>query len=146
MIPELVTTDGLVYLTDLIPEAVKYALNAEMIENSLEGMLMYIFEIDIDEKELIFDYDQMEIEKGWNVEFSEYQEDYTGIYSLEKMHSVGVSRNLTLGSDVVRYCILPTLCNPNHELKKITRACRHYDFNLKPNLPEAINQIPWVNI
>lgn len=146
MIPELVTTDGIVYLTDLIPEAVKYALNAEMIENSLEGMLMYMFEIDIDEKELIFDYDQMEIEKGWNVEFSEYQEDYTGIYSLEKMHSVGVSRNLNIGSDVVRYCILPTLCNVNHELIKISRVCSHYNYNSKLPLPEVVKQIPWINL
>lgn len=142
-LPQMVTTNGYIYLTDLIPLAISYGNKASIIEHSLSPGYIYLFEIELDTKELLADIDEIKQEAVWNSELNSLgEEDLTWEYSLELVHSVAVNHDIILRNSCTKLAILPNNNFIDDPLRKITQACiyyRHYDASM----PDSIKEIPW---
>lgn len=142
---DLATTDGFVYLTDLLPVAIYYGNKAQILWNRQVGQY-YVFEVEISDTELLPDKDEIQVESGWRKEVLLDDGKYTAAYSLQQVHSVTVGRDLRLPGDVTRYAILPDARNLDHPLLVVTNENIVYRWHHNEPVPESVNRIPWVNL
>lgn len=109
------TTNGLVYLTNNIGYAI-YVANKEAIFRREE--FLSIFEVDVDEAELLPDFDQLDYVCRIKREDAEH---FTYSDSLEKAQSCCVARSLHLIEDIRKQLLLPSNMNLEHQLRPLTR-------------------------
>lgn len=145
-LPQMVTTDGFIYLTDLIPLAITYGNKASIIEHSLTPGYLYLFEIALDKKELLADIDEIKQEALWNKELNSLaEEELTWEYSLDLVHSVTVNHDISLRTACTRYAVLPNNNFIDEPLLGITRASIYYRPTHDAPFPDCIKEIPWKN-
>jgi hypothetical protein len=138
------TTDGFVYLTDLVPLAVYYANAAHV--SCKEASSLYLFEVEIDESELSADEDQIRVESVWDKRILLESGVYAWDYTLEKFHHAAVARDLTIPGDVVRYAVLPFVNNSDDPLHVIVLECIQHQYTNNDPIPSCIDEIPWISL
>ncbi|WP_337021857.1 hypothetical protein [Pantoea anthophila] len=109
------TTNGLVYLTNNIGYAI-YVANKEAIFRREE--FLSVFEVEVDENELLPDFDQLDYVCRIKREDTQ---NFTYSDSLEKAQSCCVARSLYLMSDIRKQLVLPSNMNMKHQLRPLTR-------------------------
>jgi len=140
------TTDGFVYLTDLLPVAIYYANKAQIFARLPPGYY-YIFEVEISDTELLPDMDEIRIQSAaWNKDILRDDGNYTAAYSLQQIHSVAVGRDLSLPGDVIRYAILPDATSLDDPLIYVTKENIVFRPHHNEPIPVSVNRIPWVDL
>lgn len=140
------TSEGYVYLTNLLPIAIQYGNKAEIIDRSIHGKYLYIFEVWVDSECLQADIDQLQLENttwdGYNhfVPAEDQAADHWK-YSLDTVFSVRVPMALNIPAAVKRYAILPARTNLSDPEGHITVECIYYRPRFP--LPSCLNEIHW---
>jgi len=132
-------------MTDEIPVAIYYGNKAQVNIPPISAGNYYLFEIEIDIDELHPDIDELRIQNTWQP-IQKEESDFTVEDSLSLVHSVTVTRDLLISTDVVRYAILPDANSLDHDLLHITKECIFYRPNQGTSIPESVNQIPWLTL
>lgn len=101
------TTKGFIYVSDDPIFAFYFAQkNSIALEHSYD--YAYLFMIDIDEKDLQADFDDLRIVR--RLDFDDYK-DYSASDSLEKCGSARIERRLNLSDEVIAYAKIPLQTN-----------------------------------
>lgn len=108
------TTNGLVYLTDNIGFAI-YVANKEAILRRED--FLSVFEVEVDDAELLPDFDQLHYVHGINREDARH---LTYSDSLEKAQACCVARSFHLFTDITRQLVLPSNINRKHQVRPLT--------------------------
>lgn len=109
------TTNGLVYLTNNFGYAI-YVANKEAIFRREE--FLSVFEVEVDETELLPDFDELDYVCRIKREDAE---NFSCSDSLEKAQSCCVARSLHLIADIRKQLVLPSNTNMEHQLRPLTR-------------------------
>ncbi|MCY9763253.1 hypothetical protein M5X06_21975 [Paenibacillus alvei] len=143
---EFETTDGYVYLTNDVTMAAYYGNKAQIISESA-GAYLYLFEVEIDEGELLPDLDELKVEATFRPELHNKAADFSVAYSINELASVRIDRDLSVDRDVVRYAKLPCTINFEDPMLEITKRCISSRKSRQPEVKfELIQLIPWILI
>lgn len=142
---DLATSDGFVYLTDKVPIAIYYGNKAQIGINPIaETGCFYIFEIEVDESQLLPDMDEINVESKW-VPSIDLNHKFTAMESLALTCTVAIARDLMVPEDIIRFAVLPIYDrNKSHPFQEITNDCIHYRKG--DQIPDSVAAIPWVDL
>lgn len=116
------------YLTDSVNTAIMWANKNHLVENNPRESCFVVFECRIDENELLPDIDELKIAAQYTK--LEDIDEITALESLQICHAARISRDLVIGTDIVRYMELPNANYFEHPLLHVTKACVRVRTNI----------------
>ncbi|MER2040784.1 MAG: hypothetical protein ABS913_02445 [Desemzia incerta] len=129
------TTNGYVYLTNKIEQAVRYGQHATIMnkEESLTKTIIYIFKIKIPDSELEIDEDEINTMSIWKSSHTDKVIDVETC--LKYLSTARVGRDLLLGEDVISY-----------SGEQLNLAEMNYLKKQSVSVEEKLQRVQWIEL